>query len=332
MDEQQRKWFCRISKTNNTQQGLYEYNFDDVFNKLSSKYDNILMAIHDKEETNIHAHIVIQNASAIRFSTIKKLLPYGDIEKQRGTNLQCYQYCLHIDEKSKETEKQEYDESCIKTNIDDIEVWKKLSSGGGSRSDLIKLTEMVKNGASDLDIMNEYPSQFMVFCNSINKVRQTYLREINAKQFRHLEVVYIYGSTGVGKTRFVMEKHGYDKVFRVTDYGTGAFDGYNGQDIILFDEFRSSITITQMLTLLDGYPVELPCRFANKSALYTKVYIVSNIPLSQQYPNVQKEEPKTYDAFLRRINVVYNFDKSKNTPITHDARLIPLDIDIGDIF
>ena len=54
--------------------------------------------------------------------------------------------------------------------------------------------------------------------------------------------------------------------------------------------------------------------------------------LSAQYPNVQTEEPKTYDAFLRRISAVYDFDKSKTTPITHDARLIPIDVDIGDIF
>lgn len=37
-------------------------------------------------------------------------------------------------------------------------------------------------------------------------------------------------------------------------------------------------------------------------------------------------------ALLRRITAVYNFDKSKDIPITHDARLIPIDVDIGDIF
>lgn len=37
-------------------------------------------------------------------------------------------------------------------------------------------------------------------------------------------------------------------------------------------------------------------------------------------------------ALLRRITAVYDFDKSKDIPITHDARLIPIDVDIGDIF
>ena len=332
MEEQQRKWFCRISKTNNTQQGLFEYDFDDIFAKLTNKYDNILMAIHDKDETNIHAHIVIQNSSAIRFSTIKKLLPYGDIEKQRGSNKECYEYCLHIDEKSKEREKDQYDESCLKTNIIDLENWKLQENKKGGRNDLVNIVDMIRNGANDMEIMNEYPSQYLLHSKSISALRQDILKDIKGKEFRKLDVTYIYGSTGVGKTRYVMEKYGYDNVYQVTNYGSGAFDGYMGQDVILFDEFRSSIPISQILTLLDGYPLQLPCRYNNKQALYTKVYIVSNIPLSKQYEQTQLYEAKTYDAFLRRINAVYDFDKSKDTPITHDARLIPLDIDIGDIF
>lgn len=65
---------------------------------------------------------------------------------------------------------------------------------------------------------------------------------------------------------------------------------------------RVSITVADMLNYLDGYPVELPCRYANKVACYTKVYIITNIPLEQQYPNVQIDSPGTWNAFLRRIH------------------------------
>jgi len=34
-----------------------------------------------------------------------------------------------------------------------------------------------------------------------------------------------------------MEHFGYENVFRVTNYGNGAFDGYHGQNILLFEEF-----------------------------------------------------------------------------------------------
>ncbi|HJC07357.1 MAG TPA: hypothetical protein H9704_14640, partial [Candidatus Enterocloster excrementipullorum] len=46
-------------------------------------------------------------------------------------------------------------------------------------------------------------------------------------------------------------------------------------------------------------------------ACYTKVYIISNIPLGEQYPIVQKEENGSYLAFLRRIQDIYHFTGDK---------------------
>jgi hypothetical protein len=328
-----RKWFCRISKINNTQFGIYEYDFDEIYNKLTEKYNNILFAIHDKDTSNIHCHIIIQNETQIRFNTLKNILPYGDIEKQRGSNKECYEYCLHIDKKSLETEKDQYDETCIKTNIEDLETWKKLDNKLGARNDLTQIVEDIKNGANKYDILDNYPSQYVRYSDAFLKVQQELLEKENVNKFRELKITYIYGSTGVGKTRYVMEKYGYENVYRATNYDSGAFDGYNGQDVILFDEFRSSIPIASMLTYLDGYPICLPCRYRNKYALFTKVYIISNIPLSKQYLVIQTSEPKTYDAFLRRITEVYNFDKSKKIPeSTKELKLIPLDVDADDIF
>ena len=75
--------------------------------------------------------------------------------------------------------------------------------------------------------------------------------------------------------------------------------------MILFDEFRSSLPLADMLNYLDGYPIMLPCRYADRAAYYDTVYIDSNIPLEKQYPNVQIEEPASYQALLRRIHEKY---------------------------
>lgn len=60
----------------------------------------------------------------------------------------------------------------------------------------------------------------------------------------------------------------------------------------------------------------LPSRYNNKVACYTKVYIITNWALHEQYKNVQSQYPSTWAAFLRRIKAVYNFDKSKNIPVS----------------
>ena len=92
------------------------------------------------------------------------------------------------------------------------------------------------------------------------------------------------GVTGKGKTRTVMEKFGYENVHRVIDY-KHPFDDYKQQDVIIFEEFRNSLPIEQMLNFLDGYPVNLPCRYCNKVACYHKVFIITNWTLEEEYKN-----------------------------------------------
>ena len=115
-----------------------------------------------------------------------------------------------------------------------------------------------------------------------------------------------------------MEAFGYSNVYQVTNYNH-PFDCYKGQDVIIFEEFRSSLRIDDMLKYLDGYPLMLPCRYADKVACYTKVFLISNISLEQQFPNIQLSNPETWAAFRRRIHDVMRMQ--------NDFALLPDDPD-----
>lgn len=65
-----------------------------------------------------------------------------------------------------------------------------------------------------------------------------------------------------------------------------------------------------MNNLLDCYPLTLPARYSNKQACFTKIYIISNIPLDQQYLSMQYEYFEVYRAFLRRIKYVLKFESN----------------------
>ena len=69
--------------------------------------------------------------------------------------------------------------------------------------------------------------------------------------------------------------------------------------------------IGEMLNLLDGYPCELRCRYANKVACFTKVFLISNISLNEQYTDIQRSQSETWNAFLRRIHHVQVFTKDR---------------------
>lgn len=186
----------------------------------------------------------------------------------------------------------------------------------GKRNDLSGLYKLIKEGYSNYEIY-EIDSYYMKYCDRIDRVRKTIQSETVKNRWREVDVEYIWGVTGMGKTRGIMEKYGYDKVYRVTDY-LHPFDSYAGQDVVLFEEFRSSLRIDDMLKYLDGYPVELSCRYSNQQAMFTKVYFATNIDLRKQYPNIQTEEEQTWLAFLRRIKrvTVYENEHSKYTMAT----------------
>lgn len=172
--------------------------------------------------------------------------------------------------------------------------------GKSKASDIV--VDMILNGATDEEIVLSVPSAYKDI-EKIDRTRSMYRDASFSDCWRDLEVTYIFGKTGSGKTRSVMEKYGYKNCYRVTDY-KHPFDTYNGEDVIIFEEFRAGIKCEDMLKYLDGYPLLLPCRYFNRQACYTKVYILTNIPPDAQYPRTDKE---SVEAFYRRINRVVSF-------------------------
>jgi hypothetical protein len=176
----------------------------------------------------------------------------------------------------------------------------------GKRTDWDVAYEMLEDGNDVLTVINAQ-RHLMRYRTTLEQVRQELIAKEFRNIFRKLEVTYIQGATGLGKSRYVMEKYGYGNVCQVTGYQHGCFDKYQSEDVLILDEFAYGFKIQDMNNYLDGYPLMLPCRYANKVACYTKVYIISNIPLELQYPSVRIDNPAVWNALMRRINKVLLF-------------------------
>lgn len=245
------------------------------------------------EQQTPHTHLYAAFRNAVEFSSMQQRFYGAHIENAKGTHQENRDYIrkegkwLH-DLKHETNLPETFEESgALPAESDKRE------------SQSAQVLFMLQNGASNEEIIRAFPT-WMKNIPSLNMMRQTLLEEQYRSIFRKLSVWYIWGKTGVGKTRSVMERYGYENVYRVTNYAH-PFDGYRGEKVILFDEFRSDLPTKDMLKYLDGYPLMLPCRYGDKVACYETVYIASNIPMDQQYPNVQHEEPETWNAFLRRF-------------------------------
>lgn len=259
-----------------------------------------------------HTHLYFCCENAVSFEKVKKHFPSAHIDSANGSSQENRDY-IRKEGKYLNSDKKE-------TNI--IETFEEygiipLDKSSKNQTVSEQVLEMVENGCSNAKIIREFPS-YATKIPHLDKTRQTLLEEANKNTWRDVTVKYIFGETATGKTRYVMEKYGYSNVYKITNY-KNPFDGYAGQDVILFDEFRSSLPLSYMLQYLDGYPCSLPARFADKVACFTKVYIVSNIDLNKQYPNVQREETLSWNAFVRRIKKVMFFEiNDGNKPFSSD--------------
>ena len=292
-----RKWLLTIN--NPKEHGLSHEEIKVILSKLKNLTYWCMCDEIGKNNT-YHTHLFIYKTTQITFQTIKNKFPTAHIDYCRGTCAENRNY-IRKEGDYANTDKAE-------TNLKDTfeEMCEMPEEHQGRRNDLHTLYGLIKDGCSNYDILESNP-EYMLQLDKIEQCRQIVKNEHYKNTFRELEVFYHFGKTGKGKTRYVMEKYGYENVCRVTDY-QHPFDNYKGQDVIVFEEFRSSLKIQDMLNYLDGYPLDLPCRYQNKVACFTKVYILSNISLDEQYVDIQEKHKETWLAFLRRITSVKEYD------------------------
>lgn len=301
-----RKYLLTIN--NPTEHGFTHDYILEIMQKLNWHYFCLCDEIG--AEGTYHSHLFIAFTNGVSFDRVKSLFPTAHIDKAQGTAKENRDYIRkegkYLNSAKKETNIPETFEEYGEIPQEKDEKNKKQSA---------QVLEMIENGATNMEIIRAFPS-YGTKAIHLDSLRQTYLEEeFGGHRREDLEVIYIWGGTGTGKTRYVLDKHGDRNVYKTTNY-THPFDAYKGEKIILLDEFRSGIPLADMLQYIDIYPCRLSARYSDKIACYNLVYIVSNIPLDKQYPNKQLEEKETFNAFLRRINRCFKFDKNEYNPVS----------------
>ena len=252
-----------------------------------------------------HTHLYLYSSSPMRFETAKNRFPTAHIDKATGSSKSNRDY-IRKEGKWADTEKAE-------TRVEgSFKEFGTLPNESEEKSPkMAQLIQYIKDGLTNLEIIEIDPS-YGFKTREIDLLRQQLMEEKYTRENRDVIVHYIYGDSGTGKTRSIFDKHPMEDICRITNYaprGVTQFDAYTGHPVLVFEEFHSQIPITAMLNYLDIYPVMLPARYYDRVACYTEVYITSNIPLEEQYPEIQKCKLETWKAFLRRIHTVTEFRK-----------------------
>jgi len=270
-----------------------------ILESMNVKY--FCMSDEHPPDGTYHTHLYIEFFNAIAFSRIQKLFPTANIQNAYSDGFSCRNYVGKFGFHNAEKAVNQIENSFFEQGQTPSE-----NSNRGHRSDWHTVKEMIENGNDVSDVIDEFPHMIRY-----RKFLDEYKQDVKVKSAlarQKVNVTFIYGATGLGKTMHVMDKYGDDEVCHITDYHTtGTFDDYTGQDVLLLDEFDSSITIPRLNRYCDFYKKKLPARYYNRTAVYKNLYIVSNIPLEKHFINVQRNTPKIWDSFIRRIDKIMVF-------------------------
>jgi len=177
--------------------------------------------------------------------------------------------------------------------------------GQGKRSDLLAVKRHIDEGVACDSLIGD-DEHFGTFAK-----HQKFFAAYQAFKRRRLtyskpKVTVYYGGTATNKTRRVFELHvkgNLDEFHKWEPQHGQWFDGYCGQKIVLFDEFRGQLPYGMMLTLLDGYPsskVQIKGTMAHWSP--EEIYITSPFRPEEWYPNLAGNDK--IDQLLRRIDKI----------------------------
>lgn len=313
---QARKWALVIN--NPLEAGLDHAAIREILRRFAPSY--FCMADEIATTGTYHTHIFLLAPSPIRFSTIKNRFPTAHIEKAYGSAMANRAYILKEGHWA-DTDKAETSVSGT------FEEWGDLPAEKEEEApEMFKLIQDLRAGKTVMEIIEDNP-KLAFRIREIETLRQAILEEKYGAENRALEVTYLYGASGTGKTWGIFETHDRKSICRITDYGgkNGVrFDAYHCQDVLVLEEFHSQIPISAMLNYLDIYPLTLPARYTDRTACYTKVYITSNIPLEEQYRDIQRYQMETWRAFLRRVQNVIEYLPDGST-VQHKKGGIPCD-------
>lgn len=283
-DTRHRRWMLTVPA-----EGAKGVSRDELEDALAP-YESYLGQLEEGEGGTNYRHwqLVLCHSEPVRFSTLRRKLPTAHLEPVRDLR-------ASLAYVQKEDTRVEGKKPLVKGDI-------RPGPGQGHRSDLDALRARILAGQETADQLILSDASAWRHSRLVGDLVSARDRHRQEGKLRDVQVRVVFGDTGTGKTRATLDGlQSLGSVCRVTHWGPGAFDGYDGQESLVLDEFAGQPPIEELLTWLDVYPVALPARYRPRQAAFVRVVLCSNAPPWTWYMHSPKAQRA---ALARRLHLV----------------------------
>lgn len=216
------------------------------------------------------------------FNGVKRIHPTAHWEEMHGNIEQAIEYCKKDGQWHEWGEKPKSQAEKGTANADR---WR----------DIIDLSR-----AGDFESIKEkYPDVYATRLPQLENLRRKRPREMPQLNPSETEHQWIWGDTGLGKTRSAIEEN---PGAYIKDPQTKWWDGYDGQEVVIIDDFDvyQKAQGGMVKRWADIYPFQAEVKNGQMLIRPNKVIITS-----QYHPSEIWEDEKTVDAIMRRFWMVH---------------------------
>lgn len=178
------------------------------------------------------------------------------------------------------------------------------NSQQGARTDLARCKRLIDEGADELTLCEQEfgtmsrHSAFLMRYRDLKRRKTVFRKEMT-------QMKWYWGKTGVGKSHKVYENYDPATTYVLEVADNGWWDGYDGEPIVIINEFRGQIEYAQLLDLTDKWPKKVKRRNQEPTPFMAKeIRITSCMPPEDVYHR-QVEKKDSIDQLLRRCEVIH---------------------------